>query len=427
MLAWPAIRQVRLWPFWAWRFGASMAREQARGYATSPSDGGHSDADVRDPRAARQLAHASSSRSSWSASRSSSLRSPSLRVSEPRRAEGRKPGLTGWSSTAGEGQRWGVAWSFQSDDNRRKCRRGIAQQGSGAPVVHNRRGSIGLAAVVISAASLTVTACGSSAPKTPPNANIGTSASNSALSVSGQQAQSALNGLIGAKTSNGGGMTVTAVSLVPGSQAVAKGGGYTVKADVTYSDGSIFVDTVTVRADGYVSATPDSQEKNPTAAPAATDPNGQACAALDSQGYCPGDDPSPSPPAPTMTKQTDTVVFRVSGTSEPSIQYGTDSSTNNPSDDVGPLGDGNYLPWTAGVPYNAGALYYAVTAQLEGSGSIQDSVTEVVTTWCSGSKPKTESFPLANGNASGGYGIATAEYDGGDTGNASQAETDAGC
>jgi hypothetical protein len=74
-----------------------------------------------------------------------------------------------------------------------------------------------------------------------------------------------------------------------------------------------------------------------------------------------------------------------------------------------------------------------------GSGSIQDSVTEVVTTWCSGSKPRTESLPLASGNASGGYGIATAEYDGGDTGNATaeydggdtgnatQAESDAGC
>ena len=166
----------------------------------------------------------------------------------------------------------------------------------------------------------------------------------------------------------------------------------------------------------------------PSAAPAQTDPNRQTCAALDGTGYCPGDDPSPSPPpAPTMTRQADTVVFRVSGTGDPSIQYGTDSSMNNPSDGAGALGDGNYLPWAARVPYDAGAPYYAVTAQLEGSGSIQDSVTEVVTTWCSGSNPKTESFPLARGNASGGYGIATAEYDGGDTGNASQAESDAGC
>ena len=155
-----------------------------------------------------------------------------------------------------------------------------------------------------------------------------------------------------------------------------------------------------------------------------TDPNGEQCVALDSSGYCPGDDPTPTP---TMTRQTDTIVFKVWGTGEPSIQYGTDSSNNNPSDGAGPLGDGNYLPWQASMTYDPGALYYAVTAQLEGSGSIHDSVTEMVTTWCSGSKPNTESFPLASGNASGGYGIATAEYASGDTGNATQAESDAGC
>jgi hypothetical protein len=51
----------------------------------------------------------------------------------------------------------------------------------------------------------------------------------------------------------------------------------------------------------------------------------------------------------------------------------------------------------------------------------------VVTTWCSGSKPKTESLTLATGQASDGYAIARAEYAGGDTGNATQAESDAGC
>ena len=102
---------------------------------------------------------------------------------------------------------------------------------------------------------------------------------------------------------------------------------------------------------------------------------------------------------------------------------------NNPSGGAGPLGDGNYLPWQASMSYNPGALYYAVTAQLQGSGSINDSVTEVVITWCSGSKPKTETFPLASGSASGGYAIASAQYNslGSDTGNAQQAESDAGC
>jgi hypothetical protein len=54
-------------------------------------------------------------------------------------------------------------------------------------------------------------------------------------------------------------------------------------------------------------------------------------------------------------------------------------------------------------------------------------VTEVITTYCSDGSHKTESFPLASGHASGGYNIAQAEYTGGNTGNAQQAESDAGC
>jgi len=68
-----------------------------------------------------------------------------------------------------------------------------------------------------------------------------------------------------------------------------------------------------------------------------------------------------------------------------------------------------------------------VTAQREGYGAFSDSVTEVITTKCSGQPAKTESFSLASGNASGGYAIAQAEYAGGDTVNAMQAESDAGC
>jgi hypothetical protein len=141
------------------------------------------------------------------------------------------------------------------------------------------------------------------------------------------------------------------------------------------------------------------------------------------------DSPSDSPAAPTMTKQTDVIVFRVQGSGYPSIQYGTDSSKNQATGGNGPLGDGSALPWTAQMAYDPSALYYAVTAQLEGSGSITDSVTEVVTTWCSDGTHQTESFPLAHGSASGGYTIASAQYNGlgGATGNADQAESDAGC
>jgi hypothetical protein len=51
----------------------------------------------------------------------------------------------------------------------------------------------------------------------------------------------------------------------------------------------------------------------------------------------------------------------------------------------------------------------------------------VVTTWCSDGSKHTEHFSLASGHASGGYNIARAGYAGEDTGNAEQAEEDAGC
>ena len=178
---------------------------------------------------------------------------------------------------------------------------------------------------------------------------------------------------------------------------------------------------------GQTCASLDSSGYCPGDDPSTTDPNGQTCASLDSSGYCPGDDPAPSSAAPSMTKQTDTIVFKVEGSGYPSVQYGTDSSDNNPSGGYGPLGDGNLLPWTASMTYDSSALYYYVSAQLQGSGDISDSVTEVVETWCSDGTNKTESFPLAKGQASGGYGIANAEYTGGGTGNATQAESDAGC
>ena len=72
-------------------------------------------------------------------------------------------------------------------------------------------------------------------------------------------------------------------------------------------------------------------------------------------------------------------------------------------------------------------MYYSVSAQLQGSGDITDSVAEVITTYCSDGSHKTESFPLATGHASCSYNIAQAEYAGGETGNATQAESDAGC
>jgi hypothetical protein len=130
-----------------------------------------------------------------------------------------------------------------------------------------------------------------------------------------------------------------------------------------------------------------------------------------------------------MTSQTDTVLFNVSGSGYPSVQYGSDSNNNDAPGSYGPLGNGVALPWSASLTYNSSALYYAVSAQLQGYGDISDSVTEVITTVCSDRHHKTESFPLASGHASGGYAIGQAEYSnlGSGTGNATQAESDAGC
>lgn len=111
------------------------------------------------------------------------------------------------------------------------------------------------------------------------------------------------------------------------------------------------------------------------------------------------------------------------------MQYGSDNNSNAASGSYGELGDGNALPWSASLAYDPNALYYVVSAQLEGGGDIQDSVAEVITTYCSDGTRKTESFPLASGHASGGYSIASAQYNalGSSTGNAAQAESDAGC
>jgi hypothetical protein len=94
---------------------------------------------------------------------------------------------------------------------------------------------------------------------------------------------------------------------------------------------------------------------------------------------------------------------RVWGSGLPSIQYGSDSDSNNPGS-LGPLGNGNALPWSASMPYSSAAMYYAASAQLQGDGEVWDSVTEVVTTQCCDGSHRTESFSLASGHASGGSG-----------------------
>lgn len=92
-----------------------------------------------------------------------------------------------------------------------------------------------------------------------------------------------------------------------------------------------------------------------------------------------------------------TVVFKVWGTAPAGtlgpldITYGSDSDNRN-----GRFADGKF---EATLPLNKDALYYSVTAQLQGSGDIQCSVTI-------GDKTK-------KGHASGGYNICQTQLNAG--------------
>jgi hypothetical protein len=110
----------------------------------------------------------------------------------------------------------------------------------------------------------------------------------------------------------------------------------------------------------------------------------------------------PTTPAASAVPAVVQVHFYVSGTGEPSIQYGSDSDEINTPGGLGTLGDGNALPWHASLQFDPTAEYYDISAQLEdGGGSI--SCTIVVTE--AGYNPLT----VATGQASGDYSICSAQ------------------
>jgi hypothetical protein len=107
-------------------------------------------------------------------------------------------------------------------------------------------------------------------------------------------------------------------------------------------------------------------------------------------------DPTPAPKASEAPKK-ETVVFKVWGTAPSgalgplSITYGSDSDTRE-----GSFKNGEF---TATLPLDGDAMYYMVTAQLQGSGDINCSVT------IDGETKKA--------HASGGYNICHAQANGG--------------
>jgi hypothetical protein len=148
--------------------------------------------------------------------------------------------------------------------------------------------------------------------------------------------------------------------------------------------------------------------KPPAASPAANQ-QATAPAAPATHTAAPVTRTTPAAGPITVTRTTTRVVFKVWGTGTPSIMYGSDSDNLSPSGNLGPLGDGNALPWKATMPYRDGALYYMVNAQLEGGGDIRCSVGIRVTDYYSDGTHISRGKVVERGHAIGGYNICDAQ------------------
>ena len=95
------------------------------------------------------------------------------------------------------------------------------------------------------------------------------------------------------------------------------------------------------------------------------------------------------------------VTFIVTGQGNPSITYGSDSDNRDGGGQLGQMGDGNALPWSRSLTFSGDALYYSISAQLEGGGDISCKI--VVT------GPGDEPLTVASGHASGSYNICSAQ------------------
>jgi len=93
----------------------------------------------------------------------------------------------------------------------------------------------------------------------------------------------------------------------------------------------------------------------------------------------------------------DRIVFSVTGTGKPNIQYGSDSDNRSGNTHEGMVTGYSPLPWHGHMNYHSGQMYYQLTAQLsESGGNITCEVKRGATT-------------IAKGHASGKYQICMAE------------------
>jgi len=102
-------------------------------------------------------------------------------------------------------------------------------------------------------------------------------------------------------------------------------------------------------------------------------------------------------------------VFVVTGTAPAGVDitYGSDS------DSLSPPGGSPALPFRGSVNANLNALYYAVSAQLQGSGSIRCYVVLRVTRYWSDHTHDSAHRTLASGRAENGYNICSAQFNNG--------------
>lgn len=141
------------------------------------------------------------------------------------------------------------------------------------------------------------------------------------------------------------------------------------------------------------------------AARTVTSPSGTATAtAAPVFSQQPADTPDDTPEDTPSTQAAPvpvTVVYSVSGTGAPTIQYGTDSDNRDGGGTLGLLGEGNRVPWHKSLKFDPDADYYTLTAQLEGSGDI---TCKIAVSYSDGS-----TLTVATGHASGSYNICSAQ------------------
>ena len=121
---------------------------------------------------------------------------------------------------------------------------------------------------------------------------------------------------------------------------------------------------------------------------------------------------TPSASAVTRIRTRTLVIFRVrgdAGASGADITYGSDSDNISPPEGLGMLGTGSAVPFTGSLRSRSSALYYAISAQLQGSGDITCSVSLKVTAFYSDGTHRSKSKVVAHGHAVGGYNICDAQ------------------